>query len=249
VWHVLGAAGDGRLETLLGAPYSFLDERLAAHYGAPGVTGSELRKVDLSARPRRGLLTQGSFLATHAKPYATSPVRRGHVVLARILCAPPPPPPPGLEVMAAAPDPGLQVREQLVRHTEADACRACHAKMDAIGFAFEGYDTGGFFEPLQAGRPVNTRVEIPDLDGQTRRFDDAVGLVQFLSMSPTAQSCMVKQWMRFALGRFESRAEAASVEAVHAAFAAERHDVRALLIALVQSRAFRLRAADAAEVK
>jgi hypothetical protein len=235
--HVFAEAG-GSIETMLAAPYSFVNETIARHYGVSGVVGRDLRRVDLDPAQRLGLLTHGAFLAVHAPPNSTSPVRRGKVVLEHLLCDPPPPPPEGLDVMPPIPDPKLQAREQFAQHTTEPSCRACHLRMDMIGFAFEGYDTLGRFRTEEAGRPLDTTVTIPGLDGAERRVKGATELARILARSDQVRQCMVRQWMRFALGRLEVPDEAGSVRAALDEFAAAGFDLRALMVALTKTKAF-----------
>jgi hypothetical protein len=242
------AEGGGKLDVLLGAPYSYVDETMAKLYGIMGVTGSTLRKVDLPAGQRLGVLTQGGFLASHAPPDSTSPVRRGKTVLERFMCAPPPPPPDGIDVQPPAPDPTRQVREQFDMHSQG-TCRPCHVKMDAIGFAFESYDSAGKFRAMDAGRPVNTKVTIPGLDGADRDFGGAVDLVKHLTTSDQVRACMVVQWARFAFGRLEVAEEQGSLNDAYAEFKASGYDLRRLLVGLAKSKSFLHRAPYAWEVK
>jgi hypothetical protein len=234
--HVFSEEG-GRLQALLTAPYSFVDEGLAKLYGVPGVTGAELRKADLPAGQRLGVLTQGAFLAAHAPPDGTSPVRRGKTILERLLCTPPPPPPDGLEVEPPIPDPTKQTREQFEIHA-AGVCRACHVQMDNLGFAFEGYDSVGRWRTMEAGRPLNTRVTVPNLDGKDRDLGGAVDLARVLAGSAQVRACLVTQWARFALGRLEADEEQASLDETVRALQASGDDLRQLTVALARSKAF-----------
>ena len=128
----------------LTADYTFLNARLAAHYGIAGVTGPEMRRVTLQTDRRGGVLSQAGVLTVSSYPTRTSPVIRGKYVLQNILGTPPEPPPgdiPPLEASAAGG--GLSVREQLERHRSNPACAACHRNMDPLGFGLENYDAIG----------------------------------------------------------------------------------------------------------
>ena len=158
---------------LLDADYTFVDGRLARHYGIPNVSGSRFRRVALGGdSPRRGLLGQGSVLTATSAGNRTSPVKRGKWILENLLGAPVPSPPPGVEtnleksVGPAAAETSL--RQRLERHRANAACASCHAVMDPIGFALENYDLIGKWRETDGGVPVNAAGRLVDgtpLDG------------------------------------------------------------------------------------
>ena len=156
---------DRSVVDLLRANYTFVNERLARHYGIPNVYGSHFRRVTFGDHePRGGLLGQGSFLTVTSYPNRTSPVLRGRWVLESLLGTPPPSPPadvPGL------PDRGedgrpASVRERLERHRENLACATCHAPMDPLGFALENFDAVGGWRDAESGSPVDSSAVLPD---------------------------------------------------------------------------------------
>ena len=140
---------------LLTANYTFLNERLAKHYGIPNVRGSYFRRVTLPAGSvRGGLLGQGSILTITSYSTRTSPVLRGKWVLENLLSSPPPPPPPNvpaLETEGAAPGEPLTMREAMMQHRANPACASCHARMDPIGFALENFDAVGRWRDRDGG--------------------------------------------------------------------------------------------------
>jgi hypothetical protein len=158
---------------LLDADYTFVDGRLARHYGIPNVTGSRFRRITLDGdSPRRGLLGQGSVLTATSAGNRTSPVKRGRWILENLLGAPVPNPPPGVEtnleksVGPAAAETSL--RQRLERHRANAACASCHAVMDPIGFSLENYDLIGKWRETDGGVPVNATGKLVDgtpLDG------------------------------------------------------------------------------------
>jgi hypothetical protein len=157
---------------LLDADFTFVDERLARHYGIPNVSGSRFRRVTLGDSPRRGLLGQGSVLTATSAGNRTSPVKRGKWILENLLGAPVPNPPPGVEtnleksVGPAAAETSL--RQRLERHRANPSCASCHAVMDPIGFALENYDLIGKWRNTDSGVPVNASGKLVDgtpLDG------------------------------------------------------------------------------------
>ena len=158
---------DRGVPDLLTADYTFVDERLARHYGIPGVYGSRFRRVELGAGApggRGGLLGHGSILTVTSHATRTSPVLRGKWVLENILGAPPPPPPddvPALDENAPG-GPHRSVRERLEQHRANPVCASCHARMDPLGFALEGFDGVGRWREADGGAPLDTSATLPD---------------------------------------------------------------------------------------
>src|SRR5690606_20104226 len=155
---------------LIRADFTFLDERLARHYGIPHVFGSRFRRVELGSESERGgILRHGSILAVTSYPTRTSPVLRGNWILANLIGTPPPPPPPdvpALERVAVSEE--LSIRERLAQHRRDPACAGCHRLMDPIGFPLERYDAVGRFRALDRGRPIDATGAFTDgspLDG------------------------------------------------------------------------------------
>ena len=142
---------------LLTANYTFVNERLAKHYGIPNVQGSYFRRVTLpEGSPRGGLLGQGSILTVTSYANETSPVLRGKWVLENLLASPPPPPPPNVPALKTEGDePGktLTMREAMVQHRANPACASCHARMDPIGFAMENFDAVGKWRDQRCRQP------------------------------------------------------------------------------------------------
>ncbi|HKB01748.1 MAG TPA: DUF1592 domain-containing protein, partial [Gemmataceae bacterium] len=146
--HVMGE--DRSVLEFLDSDYTFLNERLAKHYGISGVKGNEFRKVTLTDKSRGGLLTQGSVLTVTSNPTRTSPVKRGKWILENILGTPPPPPPPEVPEL---PDDSHAVltgslRQRMEKHRENPSCAVCHAKLDALGFGLENFDGVGAFREM-----------------------------------------------------------------------------------------------------
>ncbi|MES2625989.1 MAG: DUF1592 domain-containing protein [Pseudomonadota bacterium] len=152
--------GDRPVLELLTADYTFVNERLAEHYGIPNIRGSHFRKVSLEGTGRHGLLGQGSILTITSAPNRTSPVIRGAWVMDHLLGSPPPPPPPGVEVnLDAEVAPGAApstMRQRLEQHRVDPSCSACHNMMDPIGFALENFDSVGKFREQADGAAVDT---------------------------------------------------------------------------------------------
>ena len=153
----------------MNADYTFVNERLARHYGIANVFGSDFRRVTLSDESRRGILGKGAVLMVTSHATTTSPVLRGKWVLENLVGAPPPPPPANLDTALKSDPPGSApktMREQMERHRTNPVCANCHQVMDPIGFALENFDLVGAWRTRDAaGLPINTA----DAD---RRYDD-----------------------------------------------------------------------------
>jgi len=240
VWN-----GDGRLATLLTAPYSFINARLADAYGVVGVEGSALRRVELDPAKRAGLLTQGSFLALNAKFDQSSPVHRGKFVRERLLCTPLPPPPADVEIRPPSLDPRLTTRERFRQHAADARCAGCHGLMDPVGLGFEHFDGIGRFRETEGGQPVDARGELTgsDADGA---FVGAVELAGRLASSTAVESCMAQQWFRFAYGRSDTPDDACTLEQLTDALHRSDGNLRALLSAVPTTSAFLERAPETA---
>src|SRR6185436_12024317 len=158
--------------SLLTAPYTFVDAKLAQYYGVAADTAG---KVDLSGSARLGLLTQGALMSVKGNSYRTSPVRRGKFILNRLLCQGVPPPPPNVVPELPPPDPTKTVREQMAEHRNNPSCAACHTAMDALGFAFEHFDGAGNYRKDDNGHPIDASGSVT-IDGVTFAFDDATEL-------------------------------------------------------------------------
>jgi mono/diheme cytochrome c family protein len=193
---------DRSILELLDAEFTFVNERLARHYGLAGVQGEAFRRVSLQPYPqRRGILTHASILTLTANPTRTSPVKRGKWVLENILGAPPPPPPPNvpdLEESAEARE-LASLRQRMEQHRLDPLCASCHARMDPIGFAFEHYDGIGAWREKDGPFPI-------DASGQLatgERFQDAAGFRQILlrHRREAVLRCFAEKLLTYALGR------------------------------------------------
>ncbi len=237
--------GDGRMQTLLTAPYSVLDGPLFALYGVTrpvGTTGPV--RVDLDAAQRSGLLTQAAFLSTHAHENQTSPIARGVSLRRNVLCDSLPDPPNNVNNQAPEPRPGATTRERFAVHVESPSCSGCHSLIDGLGLGFEAYDAVGAYRTTDQGLPVDASGMIAgtSIEGA---FNGAVELSQKLAGSAEVEACMTRQWFRYALGRLETVADGCSLEGIVGEFAGANHDVRQLLAAVVASDAFRYRRVEA----
>jgi hypothetical protein len=231
--------GDGRLSTLLSAPFSYVNPGLAKLYGVPYPgTGTAFVKVDLPAAQRAGIFTQASVLAAHAHANQTSPVRRGLFVLTNVLCTQIPPPPPNVDTTPPNPDPNATTRERFNQHTANPTCATCHRMMDPIGFGFEGYDATGKYRTTENGKALDVSGSVTgtDVDGP---FNGALELVQRLQGSAQLKSCVSNLWLEFALQRVPAREDACSLEQAQNGFAASGYNLRDLISSVIRSDAFR----------
>jgi hypothetical protein len=231
-------AGEGRLETLLGAPFSYVDERLARFYGAAPPAGPGFVRTAL---PHRwGLLGQGSFLWVYATAQASHPIKRGRVIFERVLCGQLPEPPADIPA-PKPPGPTVSTRQRYAEH-ESNACAtACHSVIDPLGFALESFDALGRYRDEDGGQPVDTSgVAHFPLAGD-RPFADTAQFLQALATSEDARRCLLRQWYRFASGRSETAAEEPALERLYQRFAGAGFDVRELLVGIATSPSFRQR--------
>ena len=230
--------GDGKLNTLLTAPFTFADGPLLALYGAePGAAPGQ--PVALNPKERAGLLTQAAFLSANAHRDQSSPIRRGLAVRQNVLCQMLPDPPANVNNTPPAPAPGATTRERFVEHTRDPSCAGCHTLIDPVGFAFENYDAIGRYRTLDNGLPVDAQGELSRVDEATHPVQGAVEMAHVLAESQDVRNCVARQWFRFALGRLEQQADACSLKRLEQSFERSDYDVRELLLGIVTSDAFR----------
>ena len=241
-----GQGADGKLETLLTSPKSFVDGNLAKIYGLKGITGDSAQPVSFNASERAGLFTQATFLTVKADAIDSHPIKRGDAVLGKLLCM-------QLEVPAdimvpplPEPKPGQTTRERVSVHSEA-ACATCHKLIDPLGFAFENYDSIARFRTTEENRPVDA-AGVFQLGNNKLTFKNAVELMPQLAKSQEARDCMVTQWWRYALRRQELTAEDPSIKLVREAFRLSNYDMREMLVAFTRTRAFSHRTPSPDEV-
>jgi hypothetical protein len=191
---------DRSVVDLLNADYTFVNERLAQHYGIPNVYGSQFRRVTIQNEARRGLLGQASILTVTSYPNRTSPVERGKWILTNLLGVPPQPPPPNVPPLADNSSDGkvLSLRERMEKHRANAVCAGCHRQMDPIGFALENFDGVGHWRSTEDGAkidPSGTLFNGVSLDG-------VVGLRKALAAHPEIfVGVMTEKMLTYALGR------------------------------------------------
>lgn len=226
---------DRSMLELVTASDTFVDTRLAAHYGLEGMGGDAFARVSLDGLPRRGVLGQAGLLTVTSNPTRTSVVRRGKWVMEQLLCDVPPEPPPGVEGLADQGDVGGTLREILEQHRADPFCASCHEVMDEIGFALEGFDGIGAVRELDNGQPIDNVGRFPD--GTT--FHGATELAEIIASDERFARCMVEKLTTYALGRATVFQDAAQLDAIGSQFAAEGYRFDALARAIATSDMFR----------
>jgi hypothetical protein len=232
---------------LLRANYTFVNERLARHYGIPGIYGSRFRRVTLpNLNQRGGLLAEGALLATTSYPDRTSPVLRGKWLLNNIFGLPVPPPPPGVDTNLAENKPGampMSIRERLAQHRQNPACASCHSVIDSLGFALENFDViGGWRTVDELGKPV-------DATGTTvsgARVDGLSGLrALLLEQHDQFPRTVTEKLLAYALGRRLDYYDRPAVRRIVRDAAASDYRWSSLILGIVKSPAFLMRASRA----
>ena len=238
---------DRSVTDLLDADYTFVNERLAQHYGIMGVQGSRFRRVALSNREQRGgLLAHGAVLATTSYPDRTSPVLRGKWLLDNIFGLPVPPPPPGVDTNLDATPAALRlpIRERLAQHRRNPSCASCHAVIDPIGFALENFDAiGGWRTIDEAGAPVDAR----GTAASGAPVEGLAGLRALLLEQPEQfPRTLTEKLMTYAFGRRLEYYDRPAVRQVVRAAAAHDYRWSSIVAGIVKSPGFLLRATGAA---
>lgn len=235
--------GEGDLDTMFLASYTFADQALAEFYGVASSSGSQFERIELDPAERTGILTHASVLATTGKPNQTSPVLRGAYVRAALMCQHLPEPPPGVDTTPPEVSADATTRERFDQHTADPSCAGCHVLIDPIGFGFEHYDSVGRWRDTDAGMPVDASGEIVGIEGGDATFDGVPELAVALADSPEVRECFVDQWFAYAHGRSADEADDCTQQTLRSAFVDADRDVRSLLVALTQTDAFRYRPA------
>ena len=229
---------------LVQADYTFVDERLARHYGIPDVYGSRFRQVTFGDGVRGGLLGQGSILTVTSYPTRTSPVLRGHWLLDHLLGAPPPPPPPDVPDLPDRGEGGrpASVRERLEQHRENPVCAACHAPMDPLGFALEHFDAIGKWRATgEGGDPIDASGVFPDGTG----FEGLAGLKAMLaSRHEQFVQTVVEKLATYALGRGLEHYDMPAVRRIMREAAAGDYRWSDLVVGIVESTPFQMRRSE-----
>jgi hypothetical protein len=225
---------------LMTADYTFVNERLARHYGIPNIYGSRFRRVRVTDDARRGLLGKGSILAVTSHAERTSPVVRGKWILDNILGAPVPPPPPDIPQLKenVEGEKPRTMREQMAEHRSSPVCASCHKVMDPIGFALENFDTVGAWRTEDAGVPIDASGQLAD----GTKIDGVVTLREAMLRHPDVfVRTMTEKLMIYALGRGLDDRDMPAVRAVMRDAAARDDRFSSLVLGIARSLPFQMR--------
>lgn len=226
---------------LLSANFTYLNERLADHYGVPNVYGAQFRRVELQDPSRGGLLGQGSILTVTSYPNRTSVVQRGKWVLENLLGSPPPPPPPNVPALEATSKDGKQLtsRQQMEQHRVNPICASCHARMDPIGFSLENYNGVGAWRSKDAGAAIDTSGKLSD--GTT--FQGPNGLKQLLLTKLREEfiETFTEKLLTYALGRGLEYYDKPAIRGIAADAEKSSSSIPAFIQAIVKSQQFQMR--------
>jgi len=225
---------------LLSANFTYVNERLAKHYGIPHVYGSHFRRITLGEDSRRGgLLRQASILTVTSYATRTSPVIRGKWILENILGVPPPPPLPDVPALKDnTVDGNLSVRRRLAEHRTNAVCAGCHNLMDPVGLSLEKFDAIGRWRAVEEGAPIDASGSLPD----GSRFADVHGLEQALLRRPEMfVGTLAEKLLTYATGRGVEYYDAPAIRAIVREAQAKDFRLSSLILGIVRSQPFQMR--------
>ena len=221
------------------ADYTFMNQRLAEHYGIKDVKGHEFRRVNLADTNRRGVITHGSVLTVSSYTTRTSPVLRGKWVLENILNAPPPPPPPNVPALEEAKtEEGASLREQMEAHRANATCASCHARMDPIGFGLENFNAIGAWRTKDGEFDIDPAGQLPD----GREFSGPNDLIELiLGDKDDFARGLTEKMLTYALGRGMERYDRRTVREIAQKVAEQDYRFSSLVLEIVNSLPFQMR--------
>jgi hypothetical protein len=231
------------LGEFLDAPYTFVNDLLARHYGIEGVEGPEFRRVELGTDQRGGVLGHASILTVSSYPTRTSPVIRGKYLLENILGAPPPPPPPDVPALdEQAVGSAGSLRQQLEKHRSNAICASCHNRMDVLGFGLENYDAVGKWRTMDGNFPIDVSGTLPNGKSFATPAELKVLLKDDL---PDFARCLTEKMLTFALGRGLERYDRKTVNEITRKLADSGYRFQTLIHEIVASLPFQSRRGEA----
>jgi hypothetical protein len=226
---------------LVDGRFTFLNERLARHYGVTGVAGPEFRRHEWDGAQRSGVLTHASVLTVSSYPTRTSPVLRGKWVLENLLNMPPPPPPPDAPGLDEAGPSAGSLRQQMEKHRSSALCASCHVRMDPLGFGLENYDAIGKWRTADGPHPLDTSGALPN--GSS--FRSPAELKQILRADKAAFArAFTEKLLTYALGRGLERYDRPEVERIVSQAAAADYRISNIVMGIVRSAPFQMRRAE-----
>jgi hypothetical protein len=232
---------DRSLLDFLSANYSFINARLARHYGIKGVTGDDFRRVSLEGTPRGGILTHASILTLTSNPTRTSPVKRGKWVLENLLGAPPPPPPPNVPDLKEDKKAKLtgSLRQRMEQHRADAACANCHARMDPLGFGLENFDGIGKWREKDEGFPINPSGEL--VSGEEFKGPQDLKKILLEKKKDEFMRCVSEKMLTYALGRGLEFYDRCALDQIRRDLAKNKYKFSALVTAIAKSTPFQMR--------
>ncbi len=235
------------LTDFLDARFTFLNERLAKHYGIEGVTGPEFRRVTLTTDQRGGILSHASVLTVSSYPTRTSPVIRGKYVLENILGTPPPPPPPDVPTLdEESVGNQLSLRQQMEKHRTNAVCASCHARMDVLGFGLENYDATGKWRTQDGKFPIDPAGTFPN--GKSFTTPAEMRTLLKLDRDDFAR-CVTEKMLTYALGRGLERYDRKTVKEIVTKVAASGYKFQTLIHEIAGSLPFQMRRAEVSRIE
>ncbi|MFP2910338.1 DUF1592 domain-containing protein [Pyxidicoccus sp. 3LFB2] len=235
--------GDHKLRDLVDAPFTYVNDALATHYGLPLPGSSTPVRVGLSGHPeRQGVFGHGSLLTVTSNSDRTSPVQRGVWVLEQLLCSAPPPPPPDVENLPPPLEPDMTMRERMALHRSQPQCQGCHRLMDPLGLALENYDPIGRWRLQEvSGAPVDATGELPD--GTVLKGSE--DMRRFVKNDPKLPACLTEHLLTYALGRGMSLRDECAVREIAATAEASGGRLSDYILSIVLSDHFTMRRGEA----
>jgi hypothetical protein len=227
---------DSSILDFLNAHYTYVNERLAKHYGLTNIHGGEFERVSLQNTSRRGVLTHASVLALTSNPTRTSPVKRGKWVLETLLNAPPPPPLPDVPPLKEGKELTGTLRQRMEQHRADALCASCHARMDPLGFALENFDAIGAWRDKDGGQAIDASGELTSGE-QIRGASD---LAKILSERKKEQfvRCFAEKLLTYALGRGVEFTDKCALDEIVRSAAKEDYRFSSIVMAIVESVPF-----------
>lgn len=231
---------DRSIMDLIDANYTFINERLARHYGIPNIYGSDFRRVTLTDDRRRGLLGQASILTVTSLPTRTSPVNRGKWILTNLIGMPPNPPPPNVPALKEHSDPGkiTSLRQRMEEHRQNEPCRSCHKLMDPIGFSLENFDAVGQWRSTDEG----AKIDPSGVMFNGAKIDGPESLREILMAKPQIfASVFTEKLMTYGLGRGVQYYDMPAIRAIVRQAGKNDYRLSAIVLGIVQSTPFQMK--------
>ncbi len=232
--------GDSSILDFIDTDFTYLNERLARHYGISGVKGEQFRRVKLKGHERGGLITQASILCVTSNPTRTSPVKRGKWVLEQLLGTPPPPPPPNVPVLSddAKALTAATLRLRMEQHRSKASCAVCHNKLDPLGFGLENFDAIGAWRSQDSGGPVDSSGTLPS--GESFRGPKELKVI-LKAHTAEFSRCLTEKMLTYAIGRGLEEYDRCAVDEIVKSLERNRYRFSALVLFIAKSDPFQKR--------